>query len=253
MKVGWLADSFELRGGAELTQEEFRAAAPAGVEVVSCPARPARARSPDCDVVCIHNCVTLPGRDRRRPRGQAGAPLLARPRARRRSGRSGAPPLDARARDERLHLAAAPRPLPAPRRGRDPRDPSPDRPRALPLAGTSRGRAAPAGSARRCTPARASFRPSSGRRSTSPWTSGACSPELAPDSPRITRQGPRPARVRAEHPRALPALSLPADHGRAVRPRRGRGVGGGLRADRQPQRRRAALDRGAGRAPDRGG
>ena len=46
---------------------------------------------------------------------------------------------------------------------------------------------------------------------------------------------------------ALRALRLPADDGRAVRPRRRRGVGGGLRADRQPQRRRAALAREPGR------
>jgi glycosyltransferase involved in cell wall biosynthesis len=59
VKVGWLADSFEAPGGAELTQAEFRDAAPAGIEVVAAP--------PDglgelarCDCVCIHNCVTYP-------------------------------------------------------------------------------------------------------------------------------------------------------------------------------------------------
>lgn len=41
MRVGWLHDGGNLdgtRGGAELTQDEFRAAAPKGVEVVDCPA-----------------------------------------------------------------------------------------------------------------------------------------------------------------------------------------------------------------------
>jgi glycosyltransferase involved in cell wall biosynthesis len=57
--VAWLADRFEHRGGAELSQAEFRAAAPAGVEVVDVP--------PDgldllaaCDVACVHNCATYP-------------------------------------------------------------------------------------------------------------------------------------------------------------------------------------------------
>ena len=37
MRVGWLADTTDVLGGAELTQAEFRAAAPEGVEVVDCP------------------------------------------------------------------------------------------------------------------------------------------------------------------------------------------------------------------------
>ena len=45
MKVAWLADTVEFAGGAELTQAEFRAAAPRGVEVVECPpGRAGRAR-----------------------------------------------------------------------------------------------------------------------------------------------------------------------------------------------------------------
>lgn len=37
MKVGWLADDPGYKGGAELTQQEFRDAAPEGVEVIDCP------------------------------------------------------------------------------------------------------------------------------------------------------------------------------------------------------------------------
>ena len=37
MRVGWIADDPGYVGGAELTQAEFRAAAPEGVEVVDCP------------------------------------------------------------------------------------------------------------------------------------------------------------------------------------------------------------------------
>jgi hypothetical protein len=37
MRIGWLADSGGIVGGAELTTAEFRAAAPDGVEIVDCP------------------------------------------------------------------------------------------------------------------------------------------------------------------------------------------------------------------------
>ena len=37
MRVGWLADSGGIVGGAELTTAEFRAAAPMNVEIVDCP------------------------------------------------------------------------------------------------------------------------------------------------------------------------------------------------------------------------
>lgn len=37
MRVGWLADEHDPPGGAEMTQAEFRAAAPGGVEVIDCP------------------------------------------------------------------------------------------------------------------------------------------------------------------------------------------------------------------------
>src|SRR5580765_5557176 len=57
MRVGWLADAHEVEGGAELTQAEFRDAAPAGVDVVD--VQPDRLDLlADCDSVCIHNCVT---------------------------------------------------------------------------------------------------------------------------------------------------------------------------------------------------
>jgi glycosyltransferase involved in cell wall biosynthesis len=57
--VGWLADSFEVQGGAELTQAEFRTAAPAGVGVVD--VQPGELEQlAGCDCVCIHNCVTYP-------------------------------------------------------------------------------------------------------------------------------------------------------------------------------------------------
>jgi hypothetical protein len=54
MRIGWLADVPDLPGGAEFTQEEFKAAAPPRVEVVYCPpGQPI----PGCDRYVIHNCV----------------------------------------------------------------------------------------------------------------------------------------------------------------------------------------------------
>jgi hypothetical protein len=59
MKVGWLFDPYhpDYLGGAELTQAEFRAAAPEGVEVVTCPPGDIDL---GCDVYVIHNCMTYP-------------------------------------------------------------------------------------------------------------------------------------------------------------------------------------------------
>jgi glycosyltransferase involved in cell wall biosynthesis len=54
MRVGWLADKPPYVGGAELTQAEFRAAAPDDVEVVDCPAGEV---VPGLDHYCIFNCV----------------------------------------------------------------------------------------------------------------------------------------------------------------------------------------------------
>lgn len=54
MRVGWLADSPGYVGGAEMTEAEFRAAAPEGVEIVDCPAG---AVVPGLDRYVIHNCV----------------------------------------------------------------------------------------------------------------------------------------------------------------------------------------------------
>jgi hypothetical protein len=59
VKVGWLADTYEPPGGAELTQAEFRAAAPRGVDVVDV-APDALERLADCDVACLHNTITYP-------------------------------------------------------------------------------------------------------------------------------------------------------------------------------------------------
>ena len=68
MRIGWLADEVGYVGGAELTQAEFRAAAPDDVEIVDCP--PGHV-DPTCDRYAIHNCVTYQVEDllkiRRRP------------------------------------------------------------------------------------------------------------------------------------------------------------------------------------------
>lgn len=53
MRVGWLADEAGYIGGAELTQAEFREAAPKDVEVVSCP--PGGVVK-GLDAYVIHNC-----------------------------------------------------------------------------------------------------------------------------------------------------------------------------------------------------
>jgi len=55
MRVGWLCDTSDMLGGAELTQAEFRAAAPSGVEIVEC--RPS-AVVPGLDRYVVQNCVT---------------------------------------------------------------------------------------------------------------------------------------------------------------------------------------------------
>jgi hypothetical protein len=54
MRVGWLADDNAQIGGAELTQAEFKAAAPDDVEIVDCP--PGEV-DPDCDRYVIHNVM----------------------------------------------------------------------------------------------------------------------------------------------------------------------------------------------------
>lgn len=53
MRVGWLADRPDHTGGAELTQAEFRAAAPEDVEIIDCP--PGEVAG--CDRYVIHNCM----------------------------------------------------------------------------------------------------------------------------------------------------------------------------------------------------
>ena len=54
MRVGWLADIADLLGGAEITQAEFRDAAPEGVEIVDCPPGGV---VPGLDAYVIHNSV----------------------------------------------------------------------------------------------------------------------------------------------------------------------------------------------------
>jgi glycosyltransferase involved in cell wall biosynthesis len=60
IRVGWLADAASYIGGAELTQAEFRAAAPDDVEIVDCPAG---AVVHDLDRYAVHNCVNYTADD----------------------------------------------------------------------------------------------------------------------------------------------------------------------------------------------
>ena len=63
MRVGWLADQVASIGGAELTQAEFRAAAPKGVEIHDCP--PGKVK-PNCHAYVVHNCVSYSAADMER-------------------------------------------------------------------------------------------------------------------------------------------------------------------------------------------
>lgn len=65
-RVGWLADHSDHAGGAELTQMEFAAAAPEGVEIVAC--HPG-AVVKNLDAYVVHNCVTYDLADMRRLEG----------------------------------------------------------------------------------------------------------------------------------------------------------------------------------------
>ena len=56
MRVAWLADKHDAYGGAELTEGEFRATAPQGVEVLEV----APGETPDADIAVVHNCVNYP-------------------------------------------------------------------------------------------------------------------------------------------------------------------------------------------------
>lgn len=60
MRVGWVADAPGYVGGAELTQQEFKAAAPDGVEIVEC--RPGDV-DPTCDVMSVHNVTRFSPED----------------------------------------------------------------------------------------------------------------------------------------------------------------------------------------------
>jgi len=68
MRVGWLVDNADMTGGAELTQDEFRAAAPDGVEIVD--VRPGETQGYGlCDRYVIQNCVQYTAEDVRRLEG----------------------------------------------------------------------------------------------------------------------------------------------------------------------------------------
>ena len=54
MRVGWLMYLGEYIGGAEMTQAEFQAAAPDGVDLVACPPEKIDL---SCDMYVIQNCV----------------------------------------------------------------------------------------------------------------------------------------------------------------------------------------------------
>jgi hypothetical protein len=53
MRVGWLVDHAGMIGGAELTQQEFRDAAPDQVDIIDC--RPGEIEN--CDLYVVQNCV----------------------------------------------------------------------------------------------------------------------------------------------------------------------------------------------------
>jgi glycosyltransferase involved in cell wall biosynthesis len=55
MRIGWLVDDPVRLGGAELTQAEFRAAAPDGVEIVDCP--PGGIDYYGCERYVVQNCM----------------------------------------------------------------------------------------------------------------------------------------------------------------------------------------------------
>jgi len=67
MKVGWLVDQAGVTGGAELTQAEFRAGVPGGVEIVDCPSGEI---VQGLDRYVIHNCVKYTLRDLREIEGR---------------------------------------------------------------------------------------------------------------------------------------------------------------------------------------
>ena len=179
MRVAWLADAYDPPGGAELTQAEFRAAAPAGVEVVDCPPG-ALERLAGCDVACLHNSVTYPAET---VDALAGKPALRYWHDLARGGGPGDPALVRWALDHATSVFTSPL-----HRDRFPHALARREPRSSRRRSTSRAsartaasaRAAPAGSAPACTSARGCCRRSSGPRRTSPSTSGGRSPPTSP-------------------------------------------------------------------------
>ena len=244
MKVGWLADSFELRGGAELTQAEFRAAAPAGVEVVELPARPARAARRLRRR--LHPQLRHLPAPRRSARSRASRSLrywhdLAR------DGGPGDPALIRWALEHATSVFTSPLH----------RDRFPHRvegeshliPPAIDLARfRAQGKQRPRGACWLGSAMHAGkglLQAFEWAEENEPVDFWGVLPVEPPHSPRIVAKGPVPPEYvpdilgRYERFVFLPTTVEP--FGRAV----GRGVGRGLRADRQPQRRRAALDRAA--------
>lgn len=60
MRIAWLADRPSYIGGAELTQADFKAAAPEGIEVIDC--QPDEV-DPTVDAAIVHNCTHYSARD----------------------------------------------------------------------------------------------------------------------------------------------------------------------------------------------
>jgi glycosyltransferase involved in cell wall biosynthesis len=104
VNVAWLADEADPPGGAELTQAEFRAAAPSGATVVDCPPH-GLDRIAGCDVACVHNSVTYPPETAAALRGKPALRYwhdLARP------GGPGAPELIGWALEEATNVFTSP-------------------------------------------------------------------------------------------------------------------------------------------------
>ena len=246
VKVGWLADSFEVAGRRRAHAGGVPRRGAGGRRGRRGAARRGSSGSPAATCVCVHNCVTYPGRET--IAALEGKPVLrywhdlARDGRRRPIRRSTAGrPSTRRASSPRRCTATASRTASTGESHLIPPAIDLARFRAQGTRKRARRLLARLGDARR-QGAAPGVRVGGGERA------GRLLGRAAVRAAAVAahrRQGPGPAAVRARDPRALRALRLPADDDRAVRPRRGRGLGRGLRADRQPQRRRAALDRAA--------
>ena len=210
MRVGWLHDDPGFLGGAELTMVEFAAAAPAGVEIVECPPGDV---DQDLDRYVVGNCMSLHGQ------GQAARPLEA-------------------------HHS-----LP-PRRHPDPRSTGILSPKVRHIFCSPLQRARMETEGELIPPA-LDLAPYRMHANQNHRTGAVCvgrmaygkGLELLAEYPepvdvyssvpgRLGGERPLPGAVRGRgrDPEPLSAVRLPADRDRAVRPRGGRGVGGGARA-----------------------